>query len=64
MTSKGSNHPPITNMSHDSTALGTKAKSFLNTPRVGDCITPRNASESKLGAKSKAGFVHPTITAT
>ena len=26
-------------MSHDSTALGTKAKSFLNTPRVGDSTT-------------------------
>ena len=48
MTSKGSNHPPITNTSHDSTPLGTKAQCFLNTPRVGDCTTSRNASESKL----------------
>ena len=39
MTSKGSNHPPITNMSHDSTPLGTKAQCFLNTPRVDDCTT-------------------------
>ena len=48
MTSKGSNHPHSTNMSHDSTPLGTKAQCFLNTPRVGDCTTSRNACESKL----------------